>query len=81
MNPCPCGFLGDSDKRCTCRESDRTRYMSRLGGPLLDRIDVCLRVDRVDPEVILSCPAAETTEQVADRAANCLLYTSPSPRD
>jgi magnesium chelatase family protein len=81
MNPCPCGFLGDGDRRCTCSESDRTRYMSRLGGPLLDRIDVCLRVDRVDPEIILSCPAAETTEQVADRVARCRAFAVGSGRD
>ena len=67
MNPCPCGFLGDSDKRCTCTEADRTRYMGRLGGPLIDRIDVCLRVDRVDPEVILSCPGTESTVEVGAR--------------
>ena len=67
MNPCPCGFQGDRDRRCTCSETDRTRYMSRLGGPLIDRIDVCLRVDRVDPEIILSCPATESTAHVAAR--------------
>ncbi len=81
MNPCPCGFLGDRDRRCTCSESDRTRYMSRLGGPLLDRIDVCLRVDRVDPEIILACPEAETTEEVADRVARCRAFAVESGRD
>jgi magnesium chelatase family protein len=80
MNPCPCGFLGDHERRCTCSETDRTRYMSRLGGPLLDRIDVCLRVDRVDPELILSCPGAEPTSEVAARVARCRAFTVASAR-
>jgi magnesium chelatase family protein len=80
MNPCPCGFLGDHERRCTCSESDRTRYMSRLGGPLLDRIDVCLRVDRVDPAMILSCPGAEPTAEVAARVARCRAFTVASAR-
>ena len=75
MNPCPCGFQGDRDKRCTCSDVDRTRYMSRLGGPLLDRIDVCLRVDRVDPEIILSCPATESTAEVAARVTRSRMFT------
>jgi magnesium chelatase family protein len=80
MNPCPCGFQGDRERRCTCREADRTRYMSRLGGPLLDRIDVCLRVDRVDPEIILSCPEAETTAEVAERVVRSRTFVVDSGR-
>jgi magnesium chelatase family protein len=80
MNPCPCGFLGDQDRRCTCSETDRTRYMSRIGGPLLDRIDVCLRMDRVDPEVILSNPGTESTAEVAARVLRCRRFIVASGR-
>jgi len=47
MNPCRCGYYGDSEKACTCTESDRRRYVSRISGPLLDRIDLHVRVERI----------------------------------
>jgi magnesium chelatase family protein len=47
MNPCPCGFLGDRDQSCTCKEPDIQRYLSRLSGPLVDRIDLHVEVGRV----------------------------------
>jgi magnesium chelatase family protein len=46
-NPCPCGLWGSVDQTCVCAPSARQRYLSRLSGPLLDRIDIRLRVDRV----------------------------------
>jgi magnesium chelatase family protein len=46
-NPCPCGQWGSTDGVCTCAASARQRYLGRLSGPLLDRIDIRLRVDRV----------------------------------
>jgi magnesium chelatase family protein len=47
MNPCPCGFLGDRDPSCTCKEADIQRYLGRLSGPLVDRIDLHVEVARV----------------------------------
>jgi magnesium chelatase family protein len=47
MNPCPCGFLGDSARACTCTDATVARYRKRLSGPLLDRIDIHLDVPRV----------------------------------
>lgn len=46
-NPCPCGQFGARDSECTCTPSARRRYLGRLSGPLLDRIDIQLRVQRV----------------------------------
>jgi magnesium chelatase family protein len=46
-NPCPCGQYGASDLDCTCPPSARRRYLARISGPLLDRIDIQLRVKRV----------------------------------
>jgi magnesium chelatase family protein len=46
-NPCPCGQYGASDAECVCPPSSRRRYLARLSGPLLDRIDIQLRVARV----------------------------------
>ena len=48
MNPCPCGYYGDSQKPCTCSQSAITTYQKRISGPLLDRIDMHVQVPRVD---------------------------------
>lgn len=48
MNPCPCGFLGDSTKPCTCTPHQVGRYLGRVSGPLLDRIDLQVNVQRVE---------------------------------
>jgi magnesium chelatase family protein len=47
MNPCPCGYLGDKTKQCTCKNFEIQRYKSKISGPLLDRIDVRINVDRI----------------------------------
>lgn len=52
MNPCPCGFYGDK-KGCTCTEFQRNRYLAKLSGPLLDRIDVRVDVQRLDTEELM----------------------------
>jgi len=52
-NPCPCGFRGDRSRPCTCTPALAARYLSRIGGPLIDRIDLVFDVDRVDPGLLL----------------------------
>jgi magnesium chelatase family protein len=47
MNPCPCGFYGDSVRECTCSSTQILAYQKRLSGPLLDRIDMVVHVSRV----------------------------------
>ena len=59
MNPCPCGFLGDKEKQCTCSEFQINRYLSRLSGPLLDRIDLQIEVPRLTSEELMQSTAAE----------------------
>jgi len=48
MNPCPCGYYGDPEKTCTCTAYDVIRYQKKISGPLLDRIDLQIRVPRVE---------------------------------
>jgi len=50
MNPCPCGFYGDSQEPCSCAQALVTKYQKRISGPLLDRIDIHIEVPRVDYE-------------------------------
>jgi magnesium chelatase family protein len=52
MNPCPCGFLGDSQKACKCTPDKVQRYRNRLSGPLLDRLDLHIEVPRVALDVM-----------------------------
>lgn len=52
-NPCPCGFLGDPVKACTCPPAIVERYKNRIGGPLMDRIDIAVNVYRPDPGQML----------------------------
>lgn len=47
MNPCPCGYFGDEEKECRCAPYEVLRYQKRISGPLLDRIDLQVRVPRV----------------------------------
>lgn len=54
MNPCRCGYFGDSKRRCTCSESDRKRYVGKVSGPLLDRFDIHVSMERIEFEDISS---------------------------
>ena len=54
MNPCPCGYLGDRDHVCTCSENQIKNYQKKLSGPLLDRIDLFVDVNRVKTSDLLS---------------------------
>jgi len=68
MNPCPCGYLGDKEKQCTCAEYQINRYLSRLSGPLLDRIDLQVDVTRLTSDELLNMkPADETSKDIRER--------------
>ena len=69
MNPCPCGQDGAADRVCTCPPHVPERYRRRVSGPLRDRIDLWVRVDRVAPAVLLGGPAPEASSMVAGRIA------------
>jgi magnesium chelatase family protein len=70
MNPCPCGYLGDASTACRCTPAQVERYRSRISGPLLDRIDLHVEVERVPAgELLAQGPAGETTETGAAQVA------------
>lgn len=64
-NPCPCGYLGDDEIPCSCPPAAVERYRSKLGGPLMDRIDMVLDVHRPDPQVILEGAEGATSNDLA----------------
>ena len=65
-NPCPCGYYGEGD-RCSCTPSRRISYLSKLSGPLIDRIDVQLWMSPVDPKRLVERKLAEPSAAVASR--------------
>lgn len=67
MNPCPCGYYGDTLKPCTCSPMIISRYQSRLSGPLLDRIDLHVDVPRVDYDKLTTSTRAETSAAIRAR--------------
>ncbi|MHB1340234.1 MAG: YifB family Mg chelatase-like AAA ATPase [Coriobacteriia bacterium] len=67
MNPCPCGYLGDPDRPCTCSGATAERYQARVGGPLFDRMDLVVRVSRIDPGTIVDGKRGEGTAAVLER--------------
>jgi len=67
MNPCPCGFLGDSRRACLCGDEQLLRYRRRVSGPLLDRIDLHVDVPAVPCDRLQAAGAGEGTAEVALR--------------
>jgi magnesium chelatase family protein len=66
-NPCPCSAAGRADATCTCSSPQRNRYLGRISGPLLDRIDVRVTLDAVSRAVLDSGARGESTAVVRDR--------------
>lgn len=67
MNPCPCGFLGHPTKKCTCRPDLINRYLNKISGPLLDRIDMHIEVPPVLYDEISSKTDEESSKQIYEK--------------
>lgn len=67
MNPCPCGYYGDEEKECKCTSQEIHRYLRKISGPLLDRIDIQIEVKRPKIEKISSRENLEKSEQIRER--------------
>lgn len=85
MNPCKCGWYGHPSGRCTCSQSSVQRYLSRLSGPMLDRIDLCVDVPALEyDELAGSAPPAESSAEIrrrvnAARAVQTARFGSDGP--
>ena len=67
MNPCPCGFYGSKEKECTCTPQVIQKYMGKISGPLLDRIDIQVEVTPVKYEKLQGTENIETSEKIKER--------------
>ncbi|HLW04437.1 MAG TPA: YifB family Mg chelatase-like AAA ATPase [Azoarcus sp.] len=69
MNPCPCGYYGSPDGRCRCTPDRIARYLGKLSGPLLDRMDVVVEVPPIEPAALTTQKSGESSRVVAERVA------------
>ena len=67
MNPCPCGYLGDPHHECICSPPVVQRYVNRISGPLMDRIDIHVEAPAVQYEELANEPAGESSAEVRKR--------------
>ena len=67
MNPCPCGNYGSKTQQCRCTAAEIRRYVSRLSGPLLDRIDLQVEVDGISYEELRFAPPSENSATIKER--------------
>ena len=67
MNPCPCGYLGDPGRACVCSPQARARYLSRVSGPLLDRVDLHVDVPRLSGRELTETAQGEPSSAVRAR--------------
>ena len=87
MNPCPCGYLGDARHACKCTPMQIERYMGRISGPLLDRIDLHIEVPAVPFQELSAAPTAPPAPRCASRcklpaaaSATASALDSPPPQ-
>ncbi len=67
MNPCPCGYYGDTDRSCNCSDYRREQYHAKLSGPLIDRIDVRVQVPRIPIKELYVDERAESSAVIRER--------------
>jgi len=69
LNPCPCGYLGDPKKECSCTQSQILNYRKKISGPLLDRIDLHVEVPRIGFEKLSDERPSESSKEIGQRVA------------
>jgi magnesium chelatase family protein len=67
QNPCPCGYYSDPAQPCKCSPSQIMKYQKKISGPLLDRIDICIEVGRVEYDKLSSDSESENSEEIRKR--------------
>ncbi|MBR4071278.1 MAG: YifB family Mg chelatase-like AAA ATPase, partial [Clostridia bacterium] len=67
MNPCKCGYYGSTQKACTCKKTDIKKYLSKISGPLLDRIDIHVELPAIEFSQLTSTEKAESSAEIRER--------------
>ena len=75
-NPCPCGFLGDPDRPCTCTQADLDRYRRKLSGPMMDRIDMKIIMEKVGYSELTGESRGLTTEDMRAQVEAALAFAA-----
>ncbi len=70
MNPCPCGYYGSKERQCTCREDQIQKYIHKISGPLLDRIDIHIEVESVNYQKLENDSPGESSCEIRKRVNN-----------
>ncbi len=79
-NPCPCGFLGDPDRECTCTQADIERYRRKLSGPIMDRIDMKITMEKVRYEELTGKKSGLSTEDMRAQVESALNFAAAGGR-
>lgn len=81
MNPCKCGYRGHPTHKCTCKPDDVKRYLSRISGPLLDRIDIQVEMPSLTKEEISGMTVGESSAVIRERVNNARQFAAPRFKD
>jgi magnesium chelatase family protein len=74
MNPCPCGYLGDSRRECRCSPTQIQRYRARISGPLLDRIDIHIEAPALGFDELRSETPGESSASLRERVERARVF-------
>lgn len=80
-NPCPCGYLGDPDRECTCSQADIYRYRRKLSGPIIDRIDMHITMEKVAYEDLTGTSKGMTSAVMRQQVSGALAFARKTGRN
>lgn len=75
-NPCPCGYLGDPGRECTCTQADLERYRRKLSGPIMDRIDMKITMEKVGYDALTGGGKGLTTREMRSQVEAALRFAA-----
>lgn len=79
-NPCPCGYLGDRDRKCTCTQADLEKYRRKLSGPIIDRIDMYITMEKVAYEDLSGKKNGMTTNEMRSEVCRAIAFARKEGR-